>query len=131
MPAFFSALSIKTLGWLLLVLLVTTFSFGALTVVMYQRQTENKETLRDVREALLKEEGAVKEKEKALNGCLGAIRDINQSIAENAQQATLLDQQRQSLASSHIGHLPALIQKDRQISKKPAAATAWVKELLQ
>ncbi len=35
MPAFLSAISMKTMAWLLLVLLATTFSFGALTVVMY------------------------------------------------------------------------------------------------
>lgn len=131
MPAFLSAISMKTMAWLLLVLLATTFSFGALTVVMYQRQTENKETLRDVRDALLKEEGTVKEKEKALNGCLGSLGEINKGIADNARNSAMLDAQRQDLASSQMSHLPTLIKKDRQMSQKPAAATAWVKDLLQ
>lgn len=131
MPAFFSALSLKTMGWLLVILLVTTFSFGALTVVMYQRQTEIKQTLKETKKALKDEKAETEDKDKQLSGCLSSIAQINQGIADNALAAKLNEDLSLGLASTAMAQLPTLIQKDKQVSQQPAAATAWVRGLFQ
>lgn len=131
MPAFISTLLSKNLGWLLVILLVTTFSFGSLTVLMYQRQTEIKQTLKDTKKALKEEKDQVQDKAKQLNGCLGSIAQINQGIAENALAAKLKEDLSLGLASTAMAQLPALIQKDKQVNPQPAAATAWVRDLFQ
>lgn len=131
MPAFLSALSLKTMGWLLVILLVTTFSFGALTVVMYQRQTEIKQTLKETKKALKDEKAETEDKDKQLSGCLSSIAQINQGIADNALAAKLNEDLSLGLASTAMAQLPTLIQKDKQVSPQPAAATAWVRGLFQ
>lgn len=131
MPALLSALSLKTMGWLLIVLLITTFCFGALSVVMYQNQTEIKQTLKDTKKALKEEKEETKDKEKQLGGCLASVAQLNQGIAENALAASLKETAAQGLASSAMAQLPALIQKDKQVGQEPAAATSWVRNLFQ
>lgn len=131
MPALFSALSFKTMGWLLIVLLITTFCFGALSVVMYQNQTEIKQTLKDTKKALKEEKDEAQDKQNQLNGCLGSIAQINQGIADNALAASLKEATAQGLASTTMAQLPTLIQKDKQLGQQPAAATAWVRDLFQ
>lgn len=131
MPAFISTLLSKNLGWLLVILLVTTFSFGSLTVLMYQRQTEIKQTLKDTKKALKEEKDQVQDKDKKLSGCLSSIAQINQGIAENALAAKLKEDVSISLASTTMAQLPTLIQKDRQVDPQPAAATTWLRNLFQ
>lgn len=131
MPAFISTLLSKNLGWLLVILLVTTFSFGALTVVMYQRQTEIKQTLKETKKALKEEKDEKEDKSKQLSGCLGSIAQINQGIADNALAAKLKEDLSQGLASAAMAQLPALILKDRQVDPQPAAATTWIRNLFQ
>lgn len=131
MPAFLSALSLKTMGWLLVILLVTTFSFGALTVVMYQRQTEIKQTLKETKKALKDEKAETEDKDKQLSGCLSSIAQINQGIADNALAAKLNEDLSQGLASAAIAQLPKLIEKDKKIDPEPAAASSWIKGLFR
>lgn len=131
MPAFISTLLSKNLGWLLVILLVTTFSFGSLSVLMYQRQTEIKQTLKETKKALKEEKDQAKDKQEQLSGCLSSIAQINQSIADNALAAKLKEDVSIGLASTAMAQLPTLIQKDRQVDPQPAAATTWLRNLFQ
>lgn len=131
MPAFLSTISFKTMGWLLVILLVTTFSFGMLSVVMYQNQTEIKKTLKETKKALKDEKAETQDKAKQLSGCLGSIAQINQGIADNALAAKLKEDLSVGLASSAMAQLPTLIQKDREVDPQPEAATTWLRNLFQ
>lgn len=131
MPAFFSALSLKTMGWLLVVLLITTFSFGALSVLMYQRQTEIKRDLKDTKKELKQQKEETSEQEAKFNSCLGSIAQINKGISDNALAAARSEKSAQTLASSTMANLPTMIKKDRDTGQQPTAATAWVRDLFQ
>lgn len=121
----------KTAGWLLVVLLVITFSLGALLTITISARNELKENLNEVKKELKDERQESQRQESNFNGCLGALGEINKSIAENALKASQDQQVATDAATSSLGRLPTLIQQDRQLAAKPEAANAWLKDLFK
>lgn len=124
-------LTSKTTGWLLVVLLVITFSLGALLTMTIVRQNEIKQSLKDTKQELKDEKAESKRQEGNFNGCLGSLAEINQAIAKNAADAQQSSLDSKTLATNSMAKLPSLIQQDRTLAAQPAAATQWLKDLFR
>lgn len=121
----------RSLGWLLVVLLVITFSLGALLTQTLNERNEVKQALKDAKQELKQEKAETDLQKGNFNGCLGSLAEINKGIADNAEKTRRASELAQELASSSMSQLPSLIKQDRSLAAQPEAATTWLKGLFQ
>lgn len=121
----------KTAGWLLVVLLIITFSLGAMLTMVVQERNQVKQVLKETKQELKQEKAESQQKENNFNGCVGQLSQLQQKLASQAEDAKGASDKALLAASDTMAKLPTLIKKDRTGTAKPAEATAWLKGLFQ
>lgn len=113
-----------TTAWLLAILLIITFSLGALLTLTMQERNRIKEALKETKQEL-------KVEKSNTAGCLTQVYQLNQGIAEQALKAAETNKYGEAAATATLAKLPALIRKDQASPASPVVATNWVKDLFQ
>lgn len=127
----FTKLGAGTTGWLLVILLVITFSLGALLTMTITERNRIKADLKEVKQELRDEKGESKLQKDNFNGCLGQLELVNKAVAEQSLASVESNKQSNLVVNDKLAQLPTLIRKDHASAAKPAAANAWLQELFR
>jgi len=124
--------------WVMIMLLLITFSMGILLSVTMGERDLAQSNLRNAESTLKMKDKTIEEKESKIqardievSGCLGQIQQLNQGIADHALEQLKRDVDRNEKAEQAMATLPRLIAADRELAATPALTNAWLQNLFQ